>query len=66
MCHSADGMGAPVIGDKAAWANYTAKGMDKVYSNGINGINGMPPKGGSSLSDANFKSVVDYIVNKSK
>ena len=66
MCHSADGMGAPVIGDKAAWANYTAKGMDKVYSNGIHGINGMPPKGGSSLSDANFKSVVDYIVNKSK
>jgi cytochrome c len=66
MCHSADGMGAPVIGDKAAWANYTAKGMNKVYSNGIHGINGMPPKGGSSLSDANFKSVVDYIVNKSK
>jgi cytochrome c len=66
MCHSADGMGAPVIGDKAAWANYTAKGMDKVYSNGINGINGMPPKGGSSLSNSDFKSVVDYIVNSSK
>jgi cytochrome c len=66
MCHSADGMGAPMIGDKAAWADYTTKGMDKVYSNGINGINGMPPKGGSSLSDTNFKSVVDYIVNNSK
>jgi len=66
MCHSADGMGAPVIGDKAAWANYTAKGMDKVYSNGIHGINGMPPKGGADLSDTHFKSVVDYIVNKSK
>jgi len=66
MCHSADGMGAPVIGDKAAWASYTAKGMDKVYSNGINGINGMPPKGGSSLSDKDFKAVVDYIVNQNK
>jgi cytochrome c len=66
MCHSADGMGAPMIGDKAAWANYMTKGMEKVYSNGINGINGMPPKGGSSLSDTNFKSVVDYIVSKSK
>jgi cytochrome c len=66
MCHSADGMGAPVIGDKAAWAAVTAKGMDKVYSNGIHGINGMPPKGGADLSDANFKSIVDYIVSKSK
>ena len=66
MCHSADGMGAPVIGDKAAWAAVLTKGKDKVYSNGINGINGMPPKGGSSLSNTDFKSVVDYIVNKSK
>jgi cytochrome c len=66
MCHSADGMGAPMIGDKAAWKDYTSKGMDKVYSNGINGINGMPPKGGSSLSNSDFKSVVDYIVNNSK
>jgi len=66
MCHGADGMGAPVVGDKAAWAAVTAKGLDKVYSNGIHGINGMPPKGGSDLSDANFKSVVDYMINKSK
>ncbi|WP_457745099.1 c-type cytochrome [Sulfurimonas sp.] len=66
MCHGADGMGAPVVGDKAAWAVYTAKGMNKVYHNGINGINGMPPKGGSDLSDANFKSVVDYMINNSK
>lgn len=66
MCHAADGMGAPVVGDKAMWAAYTAKGMDKVYHNGINGINGMPPKGGSTLSDTNFKSVVDYMIGKSK
>ena len=67
MCHATDGMGAPVMGDKAAWAVYTAKGMDKVYANGIKGTNaGMPPKGGSDLSDTNFKSVVDYIISKSK
>lgn len=59
MCHS--GYLAP--GD-AAWAGYTAKGMDKVYANGINGTEGgMPAKGGSSLSDADFKSVVDYLVS---
>jgi cytochrome c len=65
MCHSTGA--APAPGDKAAWAPLLAKGMDKVYANGINGTNtGMPAKGGSSLSDKQFKSVVDYIVNQSK
>ena len=66
MCHGADGMGAPVLGDKAAWDVVVNKGMETVYNNGINGLNGMPPKGGSSLSNTEFKSVVDYIVNSSK
>jgi cytochrome c len=66
MCHDADGMGAPVVGDKAAWSAVLTKGKNKVYSNGINGINGMPPKGGADLSDTDFKSVVDYMINKSK
>jgi len=66
MCHGAEGMGAPVFGDKAAWAAVLTKGKAKVYSNAIHGINGMPPKGGSSLSDNDFKSVVDYIISKSK
>jgi cytochrome c len=59
-------MGAPAIGDKKAWAAVNKKGMDAVYKNGINGINGMPAKGGSNLSEAEFKSVVDYIVSLSK
>ena len=59
MCH--DGYLAP--GD-AEWAGYTSKGMDAVYKNGINGTEGgMPPKGGSSLSDSDFKLVVDYLIN---
>ena len=67
MCHGAEGMGAPVVGDKVGWAAYTAKGMDKVYHNGIKGTDaGMPPKGGADLSDSNFKSVVDYMINNSK
>jgi len=66
MCHADTSMGAPAVGDAKAWAAVTAKGIDSVYSNGINGINGMPPKGGSALSDADFKSVVDYMINQSK
>jgi S-disulfanyl-L-cysteine oxidoreductase SoxD len=66
MCHADTSMGAPALGDAKAWKVVTAKGIEKVYSNGINGINGMPPKGGSSLSDKDFKSVVDYMINQSK
>ncbi|MDF1875340.1 c-type cytochrome, partial [Sulfurimonas sp. SAG-AH-194-I05] len=46
MCHD----GFLSVGDEM-WAGYTAKGMDKVYENGIHGTaTGMPAKGGSSLS----------------
>ncbi|QOP42240.1 c-type cytochrome [Sulfurimonas marina] len=65
MCH--DTGAAPAPGDKGAWAPLLAKGMDAVYKNGLNGTDaGMPAKGGSSLSDKEFKLVVDYIVNQSK
>merc|ERR1711879_897776 len=65
-CHSNKAIGAPVIGDKQAWSEVLEKGIDEVYKNGINGINAMPPKGTSDLSDEEFKKVVDYIINSSK
>ena len=65
-CHGAEGMGAPVVGDKDAWAKVMKKGMDRVYLNGINGINGMPPMGGASVSKDEFKKLVDYMMKKSK
>jgi cytochrome c len=61
MCHG-NGVG-PGFGSSADWKSYTADGMDKVYALGIKGIGGMPAKGGSSLSDVDFKSVVDYLIN---
>ena len=66
VCHGTDAMGAPVVGDKQAWAAVLKKGIDKVYMNGIKGINGMPPKGGTSLDEDKFKAVVDYMVKTSK
>ncbi|MEA1892327.1 MAG: c-type cytochrome [Campylobacterota bacterium] len=61
MCH-ATGV-APAAGDKAGWAPFMEKGLDKVYKNGLDGTEmGMPAKGGASLSDAEFKLVVDYIL----
>jgi len=44
-CHGAGILGAPKNGDKAAWDDRLAKGMDQTLANAINGINAMPPKG---------------------
>jgi len=65
-CHGTDVMGAPEVGDKKAWKAVLEKGLDKVYENGINGLNAMPPKGGTTLDDATFKAVVDYMIAESK
>lgn len=66
VCHGAAGMGAPVVGDKAAWETVVGKGMDTVYANAINGVGGMPPKGGTDLDDDKLKAVVDYMIDQSK
>jgi len=67
VCHATDKMGAPDVGNKEAWTAVVKKGKDIVYANGIKGINGMPPKGGKTdLSDAQFKEVVDYMIEASK
>jgi len=67
VCHGAAGMGAPVVGDKKAWATVVGRGMDKVYARAISGTDaGMPPKGGTDLSDDKFKAVVDYMIDQSK
>jgi cytochrome c len=63
MCHADDSMGAPVAGSKEDWdARLSNGGIEGVYSRGISGVNAMPPKGGSSLSDDDFKKVVDYLI----
>ncbi len=67
VCHATDAMGAPAVGDKAAWTAALEKGIDKVYHNATNGINAMPPKGGATdLTEAQMKEVVDYMINASK
>lgn len=65
ICHKDDSMGAPIAGDKKAWDEKITKiGIDKIYENGIKGINAMPPKGATDISDDEFKKVVDYMITK--
>ncbi|MEO8312017.1 MAG: c-type cytochrome [Caldimonas sp.] len=65
-CHTPGIAGAPKLGDKAAWAPRIAQGLEVLHTNAIKGKGAMPPKGGSSASDADVKAVVDYMVNASK
>jgi len=66
-CHGNPAIGAPVVGDKEAWAEVMEKGIEAVYANSINGINAMPPKGGHmDTPDDEIKMIVDYMINASK
>ena len=71
VCHTAGIAGAPKLGDKSAWAPRLAEGANTLYTHAINGFQGkaglMPAKGGNpSLSDADVKAAVDYMVSAAK
>lgn len=64
-CHGAAVLGAPKFGDKAAWDPRVAKGKDLLYTNAINGVKMMPPRGGNAaLKDEEVKAAVDYMLSK--
>ncbi|MDN0074871.1 c-type cytochrome [Crenobacter sp. SG2303] len=65
-CHSTGAAGAPKFGDKAAWAPRLKPGIDEVVKIATKGLNAMPPKGGYTGSDAEFRAAVEYMVNASK
>ena len=65
-CHAAGVLGAPKIGDKAAWSQRMAAegGVDGLTASAIKGKGGMPPKGGAMVSDAEIRAaVVDMLSN---
>ncbi|MDB5964501.1 MAG: cytochrome c5 family protein, partial [Polaromonas sp.] len=66
VCHAAGVAGAPKFGDKAAWAPRVTAGVDALTASAIKGKGAMPPKGGSTASDADIKAVVQYMVNAVK
>ncbi len=66
VCHAAGVAGAPKLGDKAAWAPRLPQGLDALTASVIKGKGAMPPKGGSTASDADIRATVTYMVNVSK
>jgi cytochrome c5 len=66
-CHQVSVAGSPRLGDKAAWAPRLQQGMDTLVGSVIKGKGAMPPKGGNaSLSDAEIRAAVDFMVSQAK
>jgi cytochrome c5 len=65
-CHVAGVANAPKLGDKANWAPRVAMGVDALTASVIKGKGAMPPRGGSTGSDAEIKAVVQYMVSTVK
>lgn len=63
-CHSDGKLGAPRIGDLKAWQPRLNKGVEPLVKSAITGHKAMPARGGmNSLSDAEMRSAVVYMVN---
>ena len=66
-CHATGAAGAPKLGDKAAWGPRVKSGSEALYASALKGKGAMPAKGGNaSLSEADVKAAVDYLLAASK
>ncbi|MFY9314565.1 MAG: c-type cytochrome [Burkholderiales bacterium] len=64
VCHTAM---PPKFGDKAAWAPRIKLGVDVLVASVIKGKGAMPPNAGNkSLSEADIRAAVEYLVSESK
>jgi cytochrome c5 len=63
-CHLAGIANAPKNGDKAAWQARADKGLDALVASVINGLNVMPPRGGSTLTDDEIPIAIQYLMSK--
>ena len=66
-CHAQSVAGSPKLGDKAAWAPRIKTGLDALVQSALKGKGAMPPKGGNaSLTEAQVRAAVEFMVSQSK
>ena len=66
-CHQVSVAGSPKLGDKAAWAPRIQTGASALLQSVIKGKGAMLPKAGNpSLSDAEIRAAIDFMVSQSK
>ncbi len=64
-CHATGAAGAPKVGDTAAWEGRMGSGVDGLLGSAISGKGAMPPKGGSTYTDEQLRTVVEFMLSES-
>ncbi|TXI96997.1 MAG: cytochrome c5 family protein [Burkholderiaceae bacterium] len=65
-CHASGAAGAPKFGDAGAWGPRIAQGYDTVVKHAIEGLRGMPAKGGNpDLDNIEVARAVVHMANAS-
>ena len=63
-CHISGVANAPKLGDVAAWQPRLDKGMEALTASVVNGLNAMPARGGSTLTDLEIPVAIQYLLSK--
>jgi len=62
-CHDAGVAGAPITGSDQMSERLTARGLDGLVQNAINGLNAMPARGGNpTLTDDQIRAAVEFML----
>ncbi len=63
-CHAAGLVGAPKLGDAAAWGPRIATGHDALLTSALKGKGAMTPQAGAAFSDLEIGRAVVYMANQ--
>lgn len=63
-CHATGVVGAPKIGDKAAWQPRVDEGMEKMLEIAMNGKGAMPARGGGDYSKEEISDAIHYMLKE--
>ena len=65
-CHGTGVLGAPKVGDAAAWKARSAGGLGPLLASAKNGRGNMPVRGGNpALTDAQLQNAIGYMLSQS-
>lgn len=63
-CHTSGALNAPKLNNKGDWSGRIGQGYDTLVKHAIDGIRGMPARGGAAdLSDTEVARAVAYLAN---
>ena len=62
-CHASGALGAPKLGDAAAWGPRIGAGLEALIHSALKGKNAMPPQAGGEFSDLEVGRAAAYMAN---